>query len=210
MIIIDMGSGATCKNDIAYIKRMLDELRKVDSGRHKVVIKWQLFAPETVPYLEPLSPLAFDEAYRYAEALGYKTTASVFDTWALSKLLQYRVPFVKFACRPWVYPLIGVADMLEQKAMVSVADMATGAQLKSQWDADILCCVPKYPTDIEAYEAEFDECDLRIGISDHTENWDLYTEYEPDIYECHYCLDDSTGPDASSFARTPAMLKGVL
>ena len=208
MIILDFGSGETCKNDIAYIKRMIDELVEVDSGKHEVIIKWQLFAPETVPYLQPLSLLMFDEAYRYAQALGYQTTASVFDTWALSKLLQYDVPFVKLACRAWVYPLLGISSMMEHKAVVSVPDMATGKMLKQQWDADVLCCVPKYPAQQEDYEVVFD--DLPCGISDHTDDWGLFDDYEPDIYECHYKLEDSTGPDAASYSRTPEMLAVIL
>ena len=32
MFIVDIGSGETCKNDIPYIKRMIDELKAVDTG----------------------------------------------------------------------------------------------------------------------------------------------------------------------------------
>ena len=217
MIILDFGSGETCKNDISYIKRMINELRDVDGGHHRIVIKWQLFAPETVPLMpvaiEPLSLLSFDEAYRYAAMLGYETTASVFDKWSLSKLLQYEVPFVKLACRGWVYPLLGVPRIVDvppaPRVVVSVADAQTGAMLNAQWDVDALCCVPEYPANAADYWAFGGEA-LHRGISDHTETWELYDEYEPDIYECHYRLEDSTGPDAASFARTPETLREVL
>ncbi len=214
MIILDFGSGETSKNDIPYIKRMIDELKAVDTGKHRVVIKWQLFAPETLPgpVPAPLSLLAFDEAYKYAATLGYETTASVFDTWSLRKLLAYDVPFVKLACRPWVYPLLGVPWIVNggpaPRAVVSVEDGVTGAMLKKQWDVDVLCCVPNYPATYSEYE-DFGYDSLMSGISDHTDTWQLYKDYEPDIYECHYKLEDSTGPDAA-YSRTPVMLKEVL
>ena len=218
MIILDFGSGETCKNDIPYIKRMIDELKAADTGKHRVVIKWQLFAPDTLPEKVPvpLSLLAFDEAYNYARELGYETTASVFDTWSLSKLLKYDVPFVKLACRPGVYPLLGVPWMVNgenrrpPRAVVSVADGATGAMLKQQWDVDVLCCVPDYPAYRNDYEDVFSVHSLECGISDHTDEWYLYREWNPTIYECHYKLEDSTGPDAASYARTPGQLREVL
>ena len=42
MIILDFGSGETCNNDVGTAYRMIDELEKVDTRRHNVVIKWQL------------------------------------------------------------------------------------------------------------------------------------------------------------------------
>ena len=209
MIILDFASGSTCQNDIAYIKRMIDELRQVDTGKHEVIIKWQLFEQATVPYVPALSLLSFREAYTHAASVGYKTTASVFDTWSLGQLLEYDVPFVKFACREWVYPLIGAPSMMGRRAVVSIRDAASRLQFKALWLADCMCCVPKYPASVDDYYV-FGDDDLVCGISDHTVDWTLYKDYTPDIYECHYKLEDSTGPDAGAHARTPEMLREVL
>ena len=210
MIILDFGSGETCKNDVAYVKRMIDELKEVDSGRHKVVIKWQLFQKETVPYVEPLALWVFDEAYKYAASVGYETTASVFDTFSLRKLLDYDVSFVKLACREWVYPLLGVPNMIDRNSIVSIRDQTSMTQMKVQWGAETMCCVPTYPASKAAYEMLFDSLSLACGISDHTDSFDLYNQYRPDIYECHYRLEDSTGPDAVPFARLPAQVAEIL
>ena len=56
MIIVDMGSALTCKNNLSYAKRMVDELAKVDAKR-KCVIKWQLFLNS--PPAEPLDRKLF-------------------------------------------------------------------------------------------------------------------------------------------------------
>jgi len=48
---------------------------------------------------------------------------------------------------------------------------------------------------------------LHYGISDHTEGLYLYKKYRPKVYERHFCLEDSTGPDAVSFAIKPCDLK---
>ena len=91
MIILDFGSGATSKNDVTTVKRMIDELAAVDTGKHTIVIKWQLFTD--CPPNEPLEYRVFDYAYQYAKYLGYKTTASVFDMESLCYLLSYDIPF---------------------------------------------------------------------------------------------------------------------
>ena len=210
MIILDFGSGETCKNDVAYAKRMIDELKEVDSGKHQVVIKWQLFQAETVPYVEGLAMWVFDEAYRYAASVGYETTASVFDAFSLRKLLDYNVPFVKLACREWCYPLLGLPCMMGVNAIVSVRDQASMTPFRVQWGAETMCCVPKYPAWPVHYTRGFDDLSLACGISDHSEDWGLYNTHRPDIYECHYKLEDSTGPDAASFARTPKQLREIL
>ncbi len=40
-IILDFGSGNTCHNDWTYAKRMIDELKAVDTGKHEIIIKWR-------------------------------------------------------------------------------------------------------------------------------------------------------------------------
>ncbi|MFA5715059.1 MAG: hypothetical protein WC998_04935, partial [Candidatus Paceibacterota bacterium] len=96
-IILDFGSGNTHKNNWDYLKRMIDELKAVDTGKHEIIIKHQLFkaAGDNLP----LDPWVFDAAYDYAKKLGYKTTSSVFDLESLKFLLNYDIPFVKIANR---------------------------------------------------------------------------------------------------------------
>ena len=103
-IILDFGSGNTCKNDKAYIKRMIDELCDIDNEKHEVIIKWQLF--EKAGNNIPLDRDLFHFAYNYAGIMGYKTTASVFDEGSLSFLLKYDVPFIKIANNKKYYPLM--------------------------------------------------------------------------------------------------------
>jgi sialic acid synthase SpsE len=51
---------------------------------------------------------------------------------------------------------------------------------------------------------------LNFGISDHTTDFTLWHKYHPSIIEWHFKLEDSTGLDAGSFARTPEMLEEIL
>ena len=191
MIILDFGSGNTCKNDLNYVEKMIDELVKVDTGKHEVVIKWQLF--KDAPPNTPLDPKVFEFAYNCAEIYGYRTTASVFDEKSLEYLMLFDVPFVKIANRPDLYYLAGKAAGFGVPALVSGRD---------------LFCVSEYPATVEQYEklGLFPKC----KISDHTTDFMLYNKYKPSVYECHYKLDDSTGLDAGPFARTPEQLKEIL
>lgn len=189
MIILDFGSGNTCKNDKAYVKKMIDGLVHVDSRDKEVVIKWQLFlqAGDNVP----LEPAVFDYAYHYAKELGYATTASVFDTESLKLLLGYDVPFIKIANRPDLWWLAN--EQSDVPVLVSGQDMY---------------CVSEYPATVEQYEALglYSGC----NISDHTTDFTLYHKYRPKVIEFHYKLPDSTGLDAGPFAKTPEVLKEIL
>ena len=212
-IILDFGSGNTCKNDITYIKRMIDELAKVDTGKHEVIIKWQLFikAGDNIP----LDPYKFDLAYRYAKEYGYKTTSSVFDLNSLKHLLEYDIPFVKIVNNRRLDWLIG-----EVPRKVPVYVSASGTQTirdKSEWfglsvyNGHIMKCISKYPADIREYEIKYHEwLNFNGPISDHTIGLELFKKYEPDIWEKHYKLPDSTGLDAGPFAITPEELKEIL
>jgi sialic acid synthase SpsE len=206
MIILDFGSGNTCKNDIKYIERMIDELKAVDTGKHEIVIKWQLF--QEVGENIPLKTYQFHHAYKYAALCGYKTTASVFDKFSLDFLLDYKVPFVKIANRPDLYWLAG-----EVPRKVDLYVSTDGYQYPNYAD-ELLYCVSKYPATIDDYKnksvlEEITEYHA-FGISDHTTDFQLYNKYKPSIYECHYKLEDSTGLDAGNFARTPAQLAEIL
>jgi len=188
MIIIDFGSGNTSQNSCKIIDKMIDTLAEYDKKRQSI-IKWQLFraAGRNVPLLYN----KFDYAYSYAAKLGFKTTASVFDAESLGFLLRYPIPFVKIANGYHTHEFLkGVPEKI--KVIISGLDMS---------------CISEYPATIEQYESKFKEKDLKAGISDHTTDWTLYKKYKPKIYEFHFCLDDSTGPDAGPFARRPKQLK---
>ena len=209
MIILDFGSGNTCKNDIKIVERMIDELKAVDTGKHEVIIKWQMFGH--APPNERLMWVTFDHAYNYAKEKGYRTTASVFGMTSLQHLLQYDIPFVKIANRPDLYWLAGEVP---RKIPVYVS---TGVQSSmdnpSEYfvgDQDVLLkCVSKYPATVEDYEGRMYNIPLRY-ISDHTTDFTLWNRHPIVIIEWHYKLEDSTGPDAGEFARTPKQLEGIL
>jgi len=213
MIILDFGSGNSCKNDSEYIKRMIDSLAEVDKER-RCIIKWQLF--EKAGDNVPLNIFAFDIAYGYARRLGFKTTASVFDKSRLKFLLNFDVPFIKIANRPDLYWLIGE---IPRRVDVIVSHNPLGKinLLDEYFSYDEygingvypLVCISKYPAEKKEYY-DLNGLGLTYGISDHTVDWDLYRRYKPQIYECHFKLPDSTGLDAGNFARTPEQLKEIL
>jgi sialic acid synthase SpsE len=204
IFIADFGSGNTCENDTKYIRKMIESLAEIDTER-KVIIKWQLFKYAGINI--PLEEGKFLFAYDTARRLGFQTTASVFDQESLNFLLNFDTPFIKIANRPELYPLIGE---IPRKIPVITS-------IKDQWYndpnlqfSDLLCCVSNYPAKIEDYEKNFGLAMLKHGISDHTENWNLFEKYQPHIFECHFKLPDSVGYDSGSFARTPDMLKYIL
>ena len=214
-IILDMGSGNTNKNNWDYTKQMLDELKAVDTGKHEIIIKWQLF--KEVGDNIPLDKTIFDLAYVYAEQLGYQTTSSVFDKESLDFLLQFDVPFIKIANNRALDYLIGE---IPRKIPVYISYGKRKDILQNEYhDASIIkmLCVSSYPANLEDYETAFGiqsgawvMLDPSTGISDHTTNFGLWYRYQPEIIEMHYGLSDSTGLDAGPFMRTPAMLSEVL
>jgi sialic acid synthase SpsE len=212
-IILDFGSGNSCRNDTKYIKRMYDELKAVDTGKHSIVCKWQLF--EKAGENKPLLPECFECAYEYGTKLGYKVTSSVFDKNSLDFLLRFDIPFVKIANNrnlDWlieevprripVYVSVGPGQIDNERD--------DGLAVISYMNADkILCCVSKYPAYDSNYRL-FAGIRLRRGISDHTIDFNLWNQFRPEIVEWHYKLSDSTGLDAGPFARTPEALVEVL
>lgn len=214
-IILDVGSANTHKNDWEYLKLMLDNIKAVDTGKHEIIIKHQLFekAGENIPLDRDL----FYTAYYYAkETLGYQTTSSVFDLSSLKCLLNYEVPFIKIANNRKLDWLIGE---IPRKIPVYVSvgeqspefeDYRNVVDFNKKVNKIELCCVSEYPTTIEDYEKYFGEFSLVDAISDHTTNWDLFNKYNPHILEIHYKLQNSTGLDSGLFARTPEQLKEIL
>jgi len=206
-IILDI-SANTHKNNWDYLKKMLDELKAVDTGKHIITIKHQLFkeAGQNIP----LDKTIFDLAYVYAEQLGYKTTASVFDKESLDFLLQFDVPFIKIANNRALDYLIGE---IPRKVPTYVSyGSSVDKNFISKLNIIPLLCISNYPANIEDYEKTFTNDLLHeyYGFSDHTTNFGLWYRYQPRIIEMHYGLDDSTGLDAGPFMRTPAMLAEVL
>jgi len=200
MIILDFGSGNTCRNNLETVKTMIDKLKDVDTKRHRIIIKWQLFT--TAPPNVPLDHEAFDYAYHYAQVLGYETTASVFDRESLRFLQKYPVPFIKIANNSGLYYL---ANETNTPVYASIKD-----KKQTPFVAVRLACVSNYPASIEDYEAIFDADDLKY-VSDHTVGWDLYKKYQPEIIEKHYVHARVAGnPDAGRFAVTPNGLKEIL
>ena len=219
-----MGSGNTCKNDIDYIKKMIDAVKAVDTGKHEIIFKWQLFCKAGANV--PLKLGCFRHAYEYAEDLGYKTTASVFDKDSLRYLLSYNVPFIKIANNRKLDWLIGE---IPRKVPVYVSYGDKDDWIKRKYNPDVyMLCISKYPATIEdyrkafgdyymtmphkAYFSIFKDCkELDIwGISDHTIGIDLFKTYNPAIWEKHLKLQDSIGLDAGEFAITPEELREIL
>jgi sialic acid synthase SpsE len=211
-IILDFGSGNTCRNNLELVRRMIDELKAVDTGKHKIIIKWQLFKNAGANI--PLDHKIFSFAYNYAKILGYKTTASVFDKSSLDFLLNYEVLFVKIANRRDLDWLIGCVPR-KMPVYVSISsseelDKALYCNHIINQEIDrALYCVSQYPAETKQYRV-LGYGSLKHGFSDHTIGLELFKEIEPRLWEKHYKLSDSTGLDAGPFAITPEELREIL
>jgi hypothetical protein len=205
-IVLDI-SANTHRNDEAYYKRMINELAGVDSRKHEVILKWQLFK-EAGENRIPHEMLFEDMCYWAFNKHGYRTTASVFDIPSLSMLLDvaygldYQLPFVKIANRRDLDWLIGEIPrkyrVYKSVEYIPTFDCQLEKGIKKLW------CVSEYPAPIDKYP---DWCKL---ISDHTIGLDLWYRNRPLIWEKHYKLSSSTGLDAGPFAITPDELKEIL
>jgi sialic acid synthase SpsE len=183
---------------------MIDELHAIDTGKHDVIIKWQLF--EQAGQNIPLDHEVFMWAYAYAKLHGYKTTASVFDKPSLDFLLCFDIPFVKIANRRALEWLI---HEVPRKTSVYVS-VGAGGYFR-HFNTLFLHCISEYPAKLSKYEEVFGTRNsLFEAVSDHTADFKLWNKYHPCIYECHYKLPDSKGLDAGKFARTPKSLRAVL
>ncbi len=204
--ILDFGSGNSCLNRWNIAKRMIDSLAEIDSER-KCIIKWQLFLD--CPPNIPLHDMIFKNSYEYAEELGFQTTASVFDKRSLGFLLSFDIPFVKIANRKDLDWLIGEVPR-KIPVIKSIGKPTEETFDMLSFGVSSLSCVSRYPAGVEDYEGFFPKMQLAFGISDHTTDWTLYRKYQPEIYEVHFKLEDTTGPDSGTFARTPEMLREIL
>lgn len=213
IIILDMGSGLTCKNDPRQVRDMISAVDANDNRKHEIILKWQLF--RKFGELAPLHPGVFAAAAEFADMLGYATTASVFDRESLAFLSQFHIPFVKIACLEdrlylgeegahegyWEVPVVASYDSLRYRRILE----------DKGWHR--LACVREYPATVAAYEERHTVESLTEGISDHTDHTDgmmLLRAYRPKLYETHFCLDTQTGPDTGPFALRPAQLARML
>jgi sialic acid synthase SpsE len=200
-IILDVGSGNSIRNNID-VRLIVDAIKEIDTGKHDIVIKAQLF--ENQPPNTPLPRFIFEDLYQYSKRKGYKCTASVFDMESLKYLLQFDVPFIKIACRPELYWLIGEVP---RKIPVYVSSTNVCPEMHNDFGTTFLLCVPKYPALIDDYGHK----PWIVGISDHTIGLDLLKEYPPVIWEKHFVLEhNDTNPDAGMFAVTPEELRSIL
>jgi sialic acid synthase SpsE len=228
-IILDLSSGNTCRNDKTIVKQMIDAIKAIDTGKHEIILKWQLSLNDGINV--PLDHDVFDYAYKYGNEQGYKTTSSVADLESLKFLLEYDVPFVKLPnCRELDW-LIGEVPR-KIPVFVSVKEafpkppeshLLCGDGLKENEEGKIklLCCISKYPANLEEYEKKFTRKSGYYGhqydydvvsnaVSDHTIGLDLFKKYQPQIWEKHFKLPDSTGLDAGEFAIPPEELEEIL
>lgn len=205
MIILDFGSGGTCRNNEDDITEMIDGLSEVDPDR-KCVIKWQLWDKGTEPQCLRLEWGLFDMAVTYAQMLGFRTTASVFDKPSLDFLLDdHDVPFIKLANRPYLRHLARYVP----RGIPVIGSRSPGESIPNVTKIDDwMVCVSEYPSDIESYGDH--EPSLRWGVSDHTVGLDLWRKYHPTVWEKHYRLPDQRGPDCGPWCITPSDLKEVL
>lgn len=208
-IILDLGSGNTCRNDVNYLKRMIDEIARVDNHKHKIILKFQLFLH--APPNRPLDPYVFMEAGAHATLAGYVYTASVFDLSSLRLLMSVgELPFVKIANRRDLDWLIGEVP---RKIPVYVSVSPERFWFKPEpVDVTQMVCVSKYPATIEEYHFPTNTFGgLGQAVSDHTIGFELIRRYKPRIWERHFVLEhDDKNPDGGPWAMTTSELKEAL
>ena len=152
----------------------------------------------------------FEEAVEYGRHLGYRVTASVFDKESVEFLLGFDPPFVKIANRPYLRHL---AKYVPRGIPIVYSRDGALNDIFEVPEGRFMVCVPRYPATIEDYEGLFglkNATYLKEGISDHTIGLDLWRKHKPHIYEKHFRLESSTGPDAGPWAATPNELKEVF
>lgn len=202
--IVELGSGNTCRNNVDRLKRMIQRVMDMDTGRYHLLFKVQLF--DKVGGNVPLSRRVFDVAYFYAMERGYSLSASVFSAEWLDYLLEYDPEWVKIACLPELHKLISAVP-----SAVGVFASFPTTPGPLPFNVTPLACVREYPATVKQYERAFKPSDLRIGISDHTVGWELIDKYEPEVFEKHVVdVREDGNPDAGPFAVTIDELEGRI
>ncbi len=199
-IILDISANSH-RNDFGYYMKMIEELAKVDTHKHLITIKAQLFEKSHINIIQDRG--MFQKMYFWTkQTYGYQVTASVFDKSSLDFLLQYNPCFIKIACNPDYYWLIGEIPR-RYKVYVSVYEYFKREDIDNNMTT--LYCVPQYPADITQYPSW--DC----YISDHTIGLDLWYRNIPEIWEKHYVLEhDNRNPDGGLWATTPDELRSIL
>lgn len=129
-------------------------------------------------------------------------TSSVFDKESLEFLLGFDIPFVKIACLPALYPLIGEVP---RKINVHASVTADWIEFPPHENITWFTCVRKYPADISDYITR------SIYVSDHTVGWYLFRDWNPEKIEKHLCpAHEPDNPDSGPFAVTPEELREVI
>lgn len=215
LLILDFGSGNTCRNDYHEMRQMIDALADVDS-RRQCTVKWQLWTHGTEPQCVKLNWALFKRAFIYAESRGFRTTASVFDVEALRYLLTFDVPFIKLANRPYLRHLAkyvprGLSIVYSVSSNTDSLDALDTLGLDIIWRDESMLCVSEYPAEFNEYDAILEKHpELSTGISDHTTGLDLWRKYKPKVYEKHFALPTSTGPDAGPWCISGKELGEIL
>jgi len=217
-IILDFSSGNTSRNNKTIVKRMIDAVKEIDTGKHEIILKAQLSLPDGINL--PLDHEVFDYMYRYGNSLGYKVTSSVADLESLKFLLQYDVLFVKL---PNDRKLDWLAGYIPRGMKIYISYGTCEEYFKVRmgeigYNTMPLACISKYPATLEEYDKEFylqlmglSGIENGVCISDHTAGLDLYKEYKPAIWEKHFVLEhDSNNLDGGLFAILPSELAEVF
>lgn len=221
-IILDVAPN-TFRNDIEYFSKMVSEIKKIDTGKYKIIFKTQMFSPKsTAAEINlPFDVSLIRMCWNICQAAGYQFTSSVFDYPSLHILLDacIPIPFIKLACRENLYHLGGFVPR-NIPVYVSVKENTRSREVSS-WllrkrDKTLLC-VPEYPAARTGYGIGLDS----TNISDHTEGLSLFDDWQSQnetrsldedlCFEMHYVLErKASNPDAGPFAKTISELSLIL
>lgn len=205
-IILDY-SANTHKNDLYKISSAIDAISIIDTKKHNIVFKSQLFVSAGKNVV--CTNESFNFMYNRCKEMGYQCTSSVFDEDSLNYLLSYTdLPFIKIANNrnldyligkiPREIPVYCSFDSTKMHSSLSKIELFNELDQK-------LHCVSEYPANIENYRVLPGE-----NISDHTVGLDLYKRFSPRIWEKHLMMIGDDGLDSGPFSVTPEELKEIL
>ena len=222
-IILDIGSSVAHHNDFNIIGKTIDSVARLQdkTDKYQFIIKVQMWDRRNERISKQLESTAwpvFVYGYEHCAKKDISFTTSVFDKKTLDDVLCcYKVPFIKFACREWLYDLIPDSDKI--KSYVSVSNWNYYRHMKENGHQPLIC-VPKYPatpTDYIFLLEGADDADIldpwADAISDHTCDWSIFNRYQPMIYECHFSIDKSMINDpvgGTDFVREPKDIEAIL
>lgn len=206
-IVLDMGSGNS-NTDYDIGARLIDTVVDMDSHKHRVVMKYQLWHGSNPQGANKMMswPL-FEALFNHADHKGYQVTSSVFDEMSLQFLLTFHPCFVKLANRPDTWHLLGDVP---RRIPVYISNYPEDCGFRGSGIVTSLACISKYPATIQEYET-IPYLHKFFGISDHTMGLELWEKYHPTIFEKHVCLERSADNlDSGLFSMTPDELGGLI